>query len=107
MEVLTEWIYRVEHLLTGALYEAHSRRLRFYDDASLDITEDIKDYVQDTTMCYEIKELCDLRDGPDGQEILVHWLGFEDHERTWESLESIQEAVPKLVKDFLKERNSG
>jgi transposase InsO family protein len=105
-EVISDWVYKVQHLLTNEIFEAHARRLRFYADSSLNVTEDIRDYVQDSTMTFEIKEICDFRKGEEGDELFIHWLGFEKDERTWESFDQIQEAAPKMVSDFMRDRDS-
>lgn len=34
-------------------------------------------------------------------EVLVTWLGFEDHDRTWEPFESMIENVPCLLEDYM------
>lgn len=32
--------------------------------------------------------------GGEGDDVSVHWLGFEEHERTWEPIDSIRKAGP-------------
>jgi hypothetical protein len=101
VKVISEWIFRVQHLLTKVELDVHSRRIRFYEDSSLGVTEDIRDFIQDSTQSYEISGLSDLRSAEDGPEVLVSWRGFEPHESTWEKLEQIQAAAPKMVKEFI------
>jgi hypothetical protein len=101
VKVISDWIFKVRHLLTTMEQDVHSRRIRFYEDSSLGITEDIKDFIQDSTQSYEIEGLSELRNSDDGLEVLVSWRGFEPHERTWENLDQISAAAPKMVKEFL------
>ena len=39
---VTPWIYEIEDLLDGTKHEAHARRLKYYIDSLLNITEEVK-----------------------------------------------------------------
>jgi hypothetical protein len=39
---VTPWIYEIEDLLDGTKHKAHTRRLKYYIDSSLNITEEVK-----------------------------------------------------------------
>ncbi|TPX52751.1 hypothetical protein PhCBS80983_g06455 [Powellomyces hirtus] len=38
---------------------------------------------------YEVQEILDSRDGPEGPEFLCKWLGFKDKDNTWEPIENV------------------
>ena len=74
-----------------------------YEDSSLNVTEDIKDHVQSLLELFEIEAIQDIRELDYGFQLKIKWLGFEDSESTWVSLDEINQAVPKLVQKFLME----
>jgi transposase InsO family protein len=105
IRVLSDWVFEVKSLLDpDDVVLAHSRRLRFYEDSSLNVTEDIKDYVQYSQDKFEIEEILDIRETDLGKELFIQWLGFERSQATWESFDEIMDSVPKMVKSFMTKR---
>ena len=71
------------------MHTAHVARLRFYADADLNITAEIKDVFQHSYAQGECRmnALMDVAEDDQGDVIvLVDWGGFDAEERTWESL---------------------
>jgi hypothetical protein len=98
---LSDWVYEIEHLTTKARVIAHAQRLRFYSDSSLEVTEELLEYVTNSHDVYQVDHLVDIRPSKDGYEILVQWLGFSEHERSWEPIQQVYEDVPVALKTFL------
>ena len=104
VEVLTDWIFKVQCLDSEKTEIVHSQRLRFYSET---LHESVLEYVQtneDDSEFYQVDYFVDIRSSKSGYEILVHWLGFTEHERTWEPILSLYEDTPLLLPDFLLEK---
>jgi hypothetical protein len=102
IDTISDWVYKIENILTKEIVEAHIQKLRFYDNETLNVTEDIRTFVQDSTSLYEIEDFLGIKEEEDGLKILVKWLGFSEEESTWEPMQDIYSAVPKMVKKFLQ-----
>ncbi|GMF47767.1 unnamed protein product [Phytophthora fragariaefolia] len=76
--------FMIRHLLTGATYEVHGSRLRFYADSSLDVTEEIREFVSNQGMLLGVDGFADFR--YKRWELLVNWTGLQDIEASWEPL---------------------
>ena len=100
-KLISEQIALVEHIITGELQEAHTSRLKLYADSSLELTADLLQHAETTTYRFEVEQLKRLRQGENGQEILVSWRGFPESMDTWEPLDNIREDVPALVEQFM------
>ncbi|TPX52896.1 DNA-directed DNA polymerase [Powellomyces hirtus] len=60
-------------------------------DVTFDVTSTLdlaKHYIPPEEL-YEVEEILDSRDGPEGPEFLCKWLGFEDKDNTWEPIENV------------------
>ena len=105
-KILSHQIAEVEHLITAERLETHTSRMKFYADASLEVTEELLQHVETTSYQFEVEALLDLRDSPTGQELLVSWRGFPESMNTWEPLETIREDLPGMVEEFLSNRSA-
>ncbi|ETO75345.1 hypothetical protein F444_09036 [Phytophthora nicotianae P1976] len=52
----------IRHLLSGVTYEVHGSRLRFYADSSLNVTEEIREFVSTAFVLRRFVSECDGRD---------------------------------------------
>jgi hypothetical protein len=102
VDTVNEHVYVLEDLLTGKRSTAHAQRLRMYADATLNITEALRDQIayDDQNACVE--KFLGWRDSPGGMQLRVQWLGFEVAEATWEPLEDLYADVPTLVKRYVR-----
>lgn len=93
-------VYSVQNIVSGKVHQAHVARLRFYADATLNVTADLKDVFQHSFAQGECRmnALVHVAED-DGNEVivLVDWDGFEAEERTWESLRMIHSSAPEFV----------
>ncbi len=88
---VTPWIYEIEDLLDGTKHKAHTRRLKYYIDSSLNITEEVKAQLRHDNGQWEVRTFLDCRcvnKRKHKWEILVQWTGYEGGgENTWEHYE--------------------
>jgi Chromo (CHRromatin Organisation MOdifier) domain len=98
-----EQVLEVEHLLSGKRKTVHCTRIKFYHDASLGVTEELKSHLQyqDSTL-FVIEQLLELREVRGQVQVLVKWMGFDEGENTWEPVTTILEDAPDLLREFLE-----
>ncbi|CAM9844816.1 unnamed protein product, partial [Chrysoparadoxa australica] len=97
----SEHVFVVQHLLTGAISEHHSGRLSWYADASLHVSQEIKDSIVqlESQGQYDIDKLIAVKDSAEtGLQVHVAWHGYEEPEWTWEPLAEIFASAPSVVK---------
>jgi hypothetical protein len=94
---------RVENLVTNQVSAAHASRLRFYADSALANVEEVKRQASNSEVHHEVKSLEELRynDSLVRWEILVHWLGLELAEASWEPAAILREDVPAIFQKFV------
>ena len=104
---VTPWIYEIEDLLNGTKYKAHTRRLKYYIDSSLNLTEEVKEQLRHDNGQWEVNAFLDHRcvnKRKHKWELLVEWTGYEGGgENTWEPVLQLYQDVPTLVKRYLRE----
>ena len=103
VSTLSEHLYDVEDLLTKAVSSIHSSRLRFYHDASLEVSADLHEHLSHQNQGYEVRALQQLAFNAEDKIflVLVSWKGFEEADDTWEPLLSLHEDIPQEVLTFL------
>ena len=90
----------LENIVYGKVRTAHVSRLRFYADADLNITAEIKDVFQHSYAQGECRMNASTHVAEDDQGdviVLVDWEVFDAEERTWESLRKIYSSAPNFV----------
>jgi Integrase core domain/Chromo (CHRromatin Organisation MOdifier) domain len=94
-----EQVLEVEHLLSGKRKTVHCTRIKFYHDASLGVTEELKSHLQyqDSTL-FVIEQLLEFREVRGQVQVLVKWMGFDEGENTWEPVTTILEDAPDLLR---------
>ena len=102
--ILSDWVFEVEDLHRTEIHIVYAQRLRFYSDKTLNVTEELLSYVENTEDTYQVDKLIDIRTSERSYDVLVHWLGFSESERTWEPIEQLFEDVPLTLKSFLEEK---
>jgi Chromo (CHRromatin Organisation MOdifier) domain len=103
-KILSDYVYIIQHLITNETREVHCTRLRFYHDASLEITEEIQSHINTQGMIYHVNSIVGVRYNPSNKkwEVLVKWQGFQNIEDTWEPFVPILEDVPEKVIEYLQ-----
>ena len=99
---VNDHVYMVSNMATGKTWQVHTQRLRPYADASLHVTEEIKEHLRYVKHRMTVKKLSKIRYDSEQKnlQILVEWLGLEPEEATWEPVENLLEDVPRLVRDY-------
>ena len=93
-------VYSVQNIVSGKVHTAHVARLRFYADADLNITAEVKDVFQHSYAQGECRMNALMHVAEDDQGdviVLVDWEGFDAEECTWESLRKIHSSAPDFV----------
>ena len=93
-------LYSVQNIFSGKLHTAHIARLRFYADADLSITAEIKDVFQHSYTQGECRMNALMHVAEDDQGdviVFVDWEDFDAEERTWESLRKIHSSAPDFA----------
>ena len=62
---------------------------------------------EEKTNAYQVSHLKDIRSNGSSYDVLVHWLGFDDNENSWEPVEKLYEDIPLLLHEFLQTRPEG
>ena len=104
VECQNEFLFRIEDLTTGIISTSHGRRLKLFRNSDFEVTEDIRhhlDYQKGELLVIETFE--NIRDRQREIELEVKWRGFESAENDWLSLEVLQEDVPEMLEEHLKD----
>ncbi|KAK1935651.1 hypothetical protein P3T76_010346 [Phytophthora citrophthora] len=97
-----EYSFTIEHLLTGDSFEVHGSRLKYYDDASMDVDEEVLEHVAKQGIVLGVACFRDHRYNTTTNqwELLVSWRGLQNIEDSWEPLQAMQRDVPNLVANY-------
>jgi len=102
MKLTSPLVAEVQNLISGKVTQVHASRLKFYDNSSLNVTEELTEYLKyqraSLYLVDEIKSLSKVR--RKGYKVLVSWVGFPG-EDTMEPLLNIYRDVPDRVLGFL------
>jgi hypothetical protein len=102
------YVFEVENIIDKKKQIVHGDRVRYYDDAQLNITEEIKAQFAHDNFSYEVKDFIGARINPETGlvQLLVEWKGFTTDESTWEDLVTLHEDVPVLVAKYASKLKS-
>ncbi|GMF56027.1 unnamed protein product [Phytophthora fragariaefolia] len=91
-------IFEIENLITGQRREAHASRLKFYVDASMDVSEDLLRHVAHNSEGHVVEELLNVRYNPTlkQHDIEVRWRGLSEAEGSWEPATTLLQDVPTV-----------
>ena len=93
IETISSHVYRVEHLVHWAKEMAHISKLRFYSDAGLGITEEIKDQIAfDENQEQLVSKILQVRKKKSIWEFQVAWEDFD--KPTWKDSKRLYSDVP-------------
>jgi hypothetical protein len=71
----------MEHLLSGKRKKMHTTRVKFYRDASLEVTEELISFLEyQDSILFVVEERIALRQIGESVLVQVKWLGFDDFE---------------------------
>jgi hypothetical protein len=98
----------IEHLLTGAKYEVHASRLKYFAAANLDVTEEINEHVSRQGMTLAVNAIVAHKYNTRTRmwELLVSWKGLQPIQDSWEPLSDMYEDVPAMVEEYIIDKNA-
>ena len=102
VDTINEWVYVLEDVVTLERQSVHAQRLKFYHDASLHLTEDLRMQVAYDTRYYLEKVIDWRQTDADSIELRVRWLGFEANEDSWEPVQAMHEVAPAVVERYMR-----
>jgi hypothetical protein len=96
--------YVIGHVLTGDEYEVHGSRLKFYHEADLDETAELRQHVANQGHVLGVRDIVAHRfNRAHGVwELNVAWRGLEDIKNSWELATNIFRDVPVLVRRYVE-----
>jgi transposase InsO family protein len=99
----SDYVYVIEHLLTGDKRIVHCTRLKYYEDKSLHVSEELKSHISQQGMVFTTGPLKGLRYNNANKkwEILTSWEGFEGIDDSWEPFETLIQDIPRKVIEYL------
>ncbi|GMF18554.1 unnamed protein product [Phytophthora fragariaefolia] len=103
VRALTDWIFEVEDLNEPhAKSTHHVSRLRFYAEATREVTEGLLQYALHSQGGHCVQAFRGIRLNAAQQQWEVHmkWLGMDELENTWESYASLRADVPVLLQCY-------
>ena len=103
-KVNSEWDFDIEHLVTKKIVSAHSTRLSFYADSSMDVELDLKYQIvhDEAQLTYQVEKILAHKQVADNWLLLIQWKGFDKEDSTWEPAGVIAEDVPVIVAQYLR-----
>jgi hypothetical protein len=98
------YVFEVENIIDKKSQIVHGDRVRFYEEGTLNITEEIKAQFAHDNFSYEVKDFIGVRIQPEtGRvQLLVEWKGFASQDNSWEYLEMLCTDVPVLVAKYAR-----
>jgi hypothetical protein len=103
VDTLSPWIYRVRSLVTHVEQNVHIRRLRFYENKFLIITEELKHNFIRQTKGFELDYIVESRwnEHNSEYELKCRWWGFEPDADSWLSYDKVVESYPDKLDRYL------
>ncbi|KAG6586713.1 Chromodomain protein [Phytophthora cinnamomi] len=100
VNTVSNWMFEIQNRITEQRKEAHASRLKFYADASLDVSEDLLLHVAHNSEGHVVETLLKARYNQQEKrhEIKVHWRGLDAIEDSWEQADILLQDVPVAVK---------
>ena len=96
IEIVSNNVYRVESLL-GQEKVVHASFMWFYEPKGYEPTMEVRNIFLQDQGELEIEEIRSWKVIRGEAKFEVKWLGFEDDQNTWETLQHLMEQVPELV----------
>jgi hypothetical protein len=101
---ISDHIYQVEHLITEALLEVHTSRMKFYCDDELDnrialqlVVQKEEDFESNVESIVEWRYVA----ATTSYAFKIRWQGFDEGEDTWEDPVFIYAMVPDMVREYV------
>jgi hypothetical protein len=106
--VESELVFLLENITTKDVKAAHATRMRFYQDKSLNVTEELEQAAEHNDhQLFVVSKLLDLRynDEDVTYEVLFAWRGFQLSDAGWERYDVMAIEVPEMMRKFLNKHS--
>lgn len=105
VQILSDFIVKVEHLLTKETEDLHVSRVRHYADSLVGTPVKMKEIANfSDRVWYSVDKIKNLREAQGEFEALVSWKGLSSHSDSWEPLAIMYEDVPTKVRAYFSRR---
>ncbi|GMF16578.1 unnamed protein product [Phytophthora fragariaefolia] len=112
-KLLTRWVgpfevieelphsFVIRHLLPDQRHNVHGSRLKFYCDASLGVSEEMRAHVGNQGMVLGVEARKDHHKQATQWQLLVSWIGLQEEEDSWESLDAMHDDLTIRVREYV------
>ncbi len=105
VQVLSNFIVRVQHLLTNETEDVHISRVKPYTDSPVGSEVPLKEIADfSDRVWYSVDKIKDLRESQGHFEVLVSWKRLSVTGDSWKPLSVMFEDVPTKVRAYFKRR---
>ena len=97
----------MQQLITKKKRRVHASRLKFYHDASLNISEKWLGHVSRQNEPLTIEELKDIRWNREVKDyqVFVKWDGLDEVENSWEPMKKLFKDIPKMLATYCEDKS--
>ena len=97
VQVLSDFIFVLEHLLSGERTEVHGTQIILFRNSSFEVTEEVVGHLHHQEgELQNVSDFVGFRTHQGIPQVKVSWQGFEADEDSWEDIKLIKEDVPIL-----------
>ncbi|OQR83686.1 hypothetical protein ACHHYP_14408 [Achlya hypogyna] len=101
--VVNDYLFEVQQLVEPyAISKHHASRLQMYHEGGRDITVDLVEHIAFGDDGFYVDKLEDARSINGTWQVLVHWMGLEAAEASWEPALDIYADVPVLFRRWVR-----
>ena len=105
IQVLSDYVFRVQHLITQETEEIHVSRINRYADTLIGTPAKMKEIAEfSDRIWYSADEVKDIREQNGSFEALISWKGLSSSGDSWEPLLIMFEDVSSKVRAFFKRK---
>ena len=101
----SNWIFTIRNLITQETREVHASRLKFYVDASLNVTAPLLEQVAHNSEGHVVDRIDDHKYDRQSKQYKFHirWRGLSNAESSWEPIQQVFEDVGAVVRNYLRD----
>lgn len=109
VKVLSNFVFVLEHLLSGDRSEVHGTRIILFRNSSFEKTDEMEEHIRHQEgELHSVAKFVGFRAHQGIAQVKVSWQGLDSGEDSWEDVKLIKEDVPVLFEKHVNEcRRSG